>query len=267
MKKKKKRYKRSWEKNIDKIFSSETSAAAASFAYHLCIFDRRHFCRFFCHLLFSSWHVVCTQHDFFSICIPYNDSSFLLQPHCGKIAIFNFKNLLIFAPKLDQKCFKILIFASGRSDFIYYKVWIFVPKMSSGSLLLNFRILINGQAIIVEFGAYMSYSLGKMNCLFTFLCIRSIARCIPTARISFLAKAWVKYKWRSRNLPLVLEKSECSSSCCSASISDKRFKNHSKDFWSRLIQMKSTLRKLCICCAKSVIHRNWQRGHSRLEKR
>ena len=53
---------------------------------------------------------------FFSICIPYNDSSFLLQPHCGKIAIFDFENPLIFAPKLYQKIWfkirKILIFVS-----------------------------------------------------------------------------------------------------------------------------------------------------------
>lgn len=81
--KEKKRYKRSWEKNIDKIFSSETSTAAASFAYHLCIFDRWHFCRFF----FAIYYLVASM--LFVRNMIFFLSAFLIMIHlfyCNHIA-------------------------------------------------------------------------------------------------------------------------------------------------------------------------------------
>lgn len=73
---------------------------------------------------------------------------------------------------------------------------------------------------------------------------------------------------RNRSETVVLSASSLkNSSCCSASIWVSKFKNHSNDFWSRLIQKKSTFLRLCIACPRSVNHLSWHLGHSLLEDR
>ena len=64
---------------------------------------------------------------------------------------------------------------------------------------------------------------------------RSRAICSPTAFMSFLERALVMYKCRSRNRSMKLPNSACSISNC-----ESKCTNHSKLRWSRLIQKKST---------------------------
>ncbi len=100
-----------------------------------------------------------------------------------------------------------------------------------------------------------------MESFFSFLARRSRAICRPMAFISFLLRAEVMYMCISKKRPeniktCMIEPSvptaspsfsssllpSGSSSAWSSSSLVKRLTNHSKDFWSRLIQMKSTCR-------------------------
>ena len=75
----------------------------------------------------------------------------------------------------------------------------------------------------------------------TFLCKTSIAVCKAIALMSVFWSAAVKYMWISKNLCW-----PASSASCSSSNWFKSLKNHSNDFWSRLIQKKSTLNKIYV---------------------
>ena len=79
---------------------------------------------------------------------------------------------------------------------------------------------------------YMDYYL-KWN--HTLSCKRSNASCRPTAFISVRCNADVMYICMSRKWPITPSCSDCSISSW-----DRSFTNHSKDFWSLLIQKKST---------------------------
>ena len=69
----------------------------------------------------------------------------------------------------------------------------------------------------------------------TFLKLRSMASCKKTDFMSVFCRAEVTYMCISRNLP-----KEPPLSACSISSWDSKLTNHSKLFWSLLIQKKST---------------------------
>ena len=83
----------------------------------------------------------------------------------------------------------------------------------------------------------------------TFSWSKSRANCSPTAFMSVLCKADVMYMCISKKCPITPPCSDCSISNC-----DKSLTNHSNDFWSRLIQKKSTFFKLNILGKTSSLH-------------
>ena len=73
--------------------------------------------------------------------------------------------------------------------------------------------------------------------ILTFSWSRSKANWRPTAFMSVLCRAEVMYMCISRKWPITPSCSDCSISNW-----DRSLTNHSNDFWSRLIQKKSTLK-------------------------
>ena len=106
---------------------------------------------------------------------------------------------------------------------------------------------VRNMCLVIFFFSMRQFLLTNSKCLpiyniqgmLTFSWRRSKASWRPTAFISVLWRAEVMYMCMSKKWPITPSCSDCSISNWESSLT-----NHSNDFWSRLIQKKSTLKKI-----------------------
>ena len=124
---------------------------------------------------------------------------------------------------------------------VFQLVFLFLDLLSHLGFSKIYQFHISGNQYLIEISENIKQWTSECAILQiwnTFLCKTSIAVCKAIALMSVFWSAAVKYMWISKNLCW-----PASSASCSSSNWFKSLKNHSNDFWSRLIQKKSTLNK------------------------